>query len=586
MMSLAAPGYFAAALAAAAVVVALHLLGWRRPTPSLLPTARFAPSIAVRAVSRDVRLTDALLLAVRVLALLLAGLALSRPILAAGRRGVARVIVMDASRSVAGTDQVEDSARAHARGADTTSYIRVDSMARLLSDSVLGARAEARGTLTAGLIVAVREARRLQRQYDHVEIVLVSPFARESWDEATRLVRREWPYPVVVVPVVARPTPDRQAHDSLPIDRHFPPVRDPVGAAFALAPRAGTSGALRVVRGAASPSDSLWASLGGVLVSWPESPAVQPAVVVTRTATGKSTRDSDRDTTGIKSRNASGAITGDTIGAPAEHSKGDTTSTIDVITITDHTVAGRFRRAPNVHMHGQVIARWGNGAPAVTESVMGAGCIRSVGFDLAGGGDAVLRPAFLQLVQRLAAFCGDVDWTPIDATTLAQLARPGGAPSIERGADSIRARPSGAASAATVAGAAASGATASGAAAADGASAAGASAAGASAAGATVTGATATSETAIAATAAVATPAGATVAAADAAFERGDTRTTPNAYGVGLASDDLAGSDFAVRWLLVLTCVALVLEWWLRGHRRSIATTGAQRADPGTREAA
>ena len=565
MISLAVPGYFAAALAAAAVVVALHLLGWRRPTPSLLPTARFAPSIAVRALSRDVRLTDALVLAVRVLALLLAGLALSRPILAAGRRGVARVIVMDASRSVAGTDQVEDSARAHARGADTTSYIRMDSMARLLSDSVLGPRAEGRGTLTAGLIVAVREARRLQRRYDHVEIVLVSPFALESWDEATLLVRREWPYPVVVVPVVARPTPDRRAHDSLPIDRHFPPVSDPVGAAFALAPRAGTSGALRVVRGAASPSDSLWASLGGVLVSWPESPAV----------------------------------------APAANSKGESSSTIDVITTTDRTVAGRFIRAPNVHMHGQVIARWGSGAPAATESVMGAGCIRSVGFDLAGGGDAVLRPAFLRLVQRLAAFCGDVDWTPIDATTLAQLARPVGAPSIERGADSMGARPSGAASAAsaviaaTVAAAAASGATASGAAAADGATAAaaadgataaaaadGAIAAAATAAGATAAGATAAGETAIAATAAVATAAVATVAAADAAFERGDTRTTPSAQWVGLTPDEQAGSDFAVRWLLVLTCVALVLEWWLRGRRRSIATTGAQRADPGTREAA
>ena len=528
MMSLAVPGYFAAALAAAAVVVALHLLGWRRPMPSLLPTARFAPSIAVRAVSRDVRLTDALLLAVRVLALLLAGLALSRPILAAGRRGVARVIVMDASRSVAGTDQVEDSARAHARGADTTSYIRVDSMARLLSDSVLGPRAEGRGTLTAGLIVAVREARRLQRQYDHVEIVLVSPFARESWDEATLLVRREWPYPVMVVPVVARPTPDRRAHDSLPIDRHFPPVSDPVGAAFALAPRAGTSGALHVVRGAASPSDSLWASLGGVLVSWPESPAV----------------------------------------APAANSKGESSSTIDVITTTDRTVAGRFIRAPNVHMHGQVIARWGNGAPAVTESVMGQGCIRSVGFNPAGGGDAILRPAFLRLVQRLAVFCGDVDWTPIDATALAQLARPVGAPSIERGADSIRARPSSAATAA-------------------GATSAGASAAGATAAGATAAGATAAGATAAGATAAGATAAGATSAAgADAAFERGDTGKTPNAYWVGLTPDEQAGSDFAVRWLLVLTCVALVLEWWLRGRRRSIATTGAHRADPGTREAA
>ena len=491
-MSLALPGYFAAALAAAVAVAALHLLAWRRPTPSPLPTARFAPSVAVRAVSRDVRLSDALLLAVRVLALLLAGLAMSRPLLVGGRHGVARVIVMDASRSVAGTDEVEDSARAHAEGADATSYLRVDSMARLLSDSVLGPRIEARGTLTAGLIVAVREARRLQRRYEHVVIVIVSPFARESWDEATLVVRREWPSPVVAVPVAARPTPVRQPNGALPIDRHFPPVGDPVGAAFALAARAGMSRALHVVRGAASPSDSQWAALGGVLVSWPESP----------------TMDSTMD------------------------------AIVNVITTTGVTVSGRFARMPNVRLNGQTIARWGNGVPAVSESVVGHGCIRSVGFSPAGGGDAMLQPAFLRLVQRLAAFCDEVDWTPIGAAALAQLAEPVGTPSVTKGVDGVRAE-----SARNVA-------------------------------------------DALIATNADAKAAGAKAAGAGTAFASGETRTTPNASWVGRAPDAQVGSEPVVRWLLALTFVALALEWWLREHRRSTLTTRSQSAVPGAREAA
>ena len=63
MIALALPWLFGAALAASAVVAALHLLSVRRPPELLLPTARFLPERDVRAISRTRRPSDLLLLA-------------------------------------------------------------------------------------------------------------------------------------------------------------------------------------------------------------------------------------------------------------------------------------------------------------------------------------------------------------------------------------------------------------------------------------------------------------------------------------------------------------------------------------------
>ncbi|MBK6305394.1 MAG: BatA domain-containing protein [Gemmatimonadetes bacterium] len=180
MLTLAAPWALAAGAVASAVVLGLHLLAWRRPAPTPLPTARFAPPSAVRAVSRDLRLSDRLLLLVRVAVLLLAGLALARPAWTPVRSGTARVFVLDASRRVARVGDVADSARALSAGAAVTAWVRVDSVARLLSDTTLGPRAAVRGALGAGLVAAVREAVRLARVHDTVEVVVVSPLPRRA----------------------------------------------------------------------------------------------------------------------------------------------------------------------------------------------------------------------------------------------------------------------------------------------------------------------------------------------------------------------------------------------------------------------
>ncbi len=204
MPVLAAPAYLLAALAASAVVVALHLWGWRRPPAVPLPTARFVPPSAVRALSPEVRPSDLLLLALRVLALLLAGTALARPAVAPRRAGDARVIVVDASRRVGRMAEAMDSARAHAAGADAVSWIRVDSAAWTAGDSAVGERGEVRGRLGSGLVAAIREAHRLARTHGRVAIVVVSPFAAESWDEGVEAMRGSWGGALVPVRVAAR----------------------------------------------------------------------------------------------------------------------------------------------------------------------------------------------------------------------------------------------------------------------------------------------------------------------------------------------------------------------------------------------
>lgn len=423
MLALAAPGYLLAALAASAAVVALHLLGWRRPPAVALPTARFVPHAAVRAVSRQVRPSDLLLLALRVAALLLTGLAMARPAMAPRRAGVARVIVVDASRRVASMTEAMDSARAHVGAARTISWIRVDSSARVVTDSAIGERGEGRGRLGSGMVAAIREAHRLARTHERVAIVIVSPFAAESWDAGVEAMRGSWDGEVVPVrvpvrvtervavrdgraepgremgeeapfrepPVAARARTASFAAGGTPAARELPPVGDPIGVAFARALDA-SAPPVRVRRSAASASDSAWAREGGIVVSWPEERGDDAAALPLETAGTTSAPD-------------------DATGAPDA-----------VLTTGSVTAAGHFRRSRVALPTGTTILRWGDGAPAATEAALGRGCIRTVGVTVSTVGDLVLRPAFLRLVREVAGVCGGGSDTVVDDVTLARWA--------------------------------------------------------------------------------------------------------------------------------------------------------------------
>lgn len=382
MMTLAAPWALLAAGLAAAVVVTLHLLAWRRPTPTPLPTARFVPPSAVRAVSRDLRLSDLALLLVRVAALLLAGLALARPAWTPRRSGIARVLVLDASRRVARVSDVADSARVRSAGTDATVWVRVDSVARVLADSSIGARADVRGALGAGLVAGIREGVRLAKSHETVELVVISPFAAESWDASMEPLRAQWTGALSVVRVAAREAAPWDSSGGAPqLPRVLTAANDPVGAAFQLAIDSAVRN-LRVIRAPLSADDSAWARNGGLVVAWP-----------------------------IMAR-ADSAAPGGAI----------TEATTQAIVAGDRTVIGRFVRAPVEVSAGRTIARWGDGSPAAHEVALGRGCVRRVGIGVPSSGDAVLLPAFLAFVRQLATPCDGGNARLIDSARLSAWA--------------------------------------------------------------------------------------------------------------------------------------------------------------------
>ena len=127
-MSFAAPAFAWVGAGLALGVVALHLLAWRTPPASPLPTARFAPDAPVRTISAAVRPTDLVLLAVRVLVILLVSVALAGPRFASRARGLARVIVVDRSHGPEAWTSIGRVARSAYRRGDA--LVLLDSAAR------------------------------------------------------------------------------------------------------------------------------------------------------------------------------------------------------------------------------------------------------------------------------------------------------------------------------------------------------------------------------------------------------------------------------------------------------------------------
>jgi hypothetical protein len=374
-VSIAAPLFLWIASAVALATVAAHLLAWRRPPSSPLPTARFAPERPARVVSRAVRPTDLLLLALRVAMVMLVGLALARPTFARERRGEARVVVIDRSRSVGDARAVTDSARAVFRPGDA--LVVFDSSAREVTvpaaDSIpfrQGAAApRARGSLSAALVAAVRSAERLARERDSVEIVIVSPVTLDEIDAATLAIRDRWPGPVRVVRAGATPS------DTLAPAR--PDVRasagDPVVAALSLVGPVDGGATVRVRRADPTAADTAWARGGGTLVAWPVS---QPP------ARWNARPDPDTAFSVIAS-----------VG-----------SGLDAASATTATVVAPFERAADPPP-GRAIAYWGDGSPAATETSLGGGCVRSVAVRVPVVGDLALTPAFRSFARRMAEPC-------------------------------------------------------------------------------------------------------------------------------------------------------------------------------------
>ncbi|MFN8670429.1 MAG: BatA domain-containing protein [Gemmatimonadaceae bacterium] len=449
MPTLAAPSFLLGAALAAGVVVALHLLAWRRPVPRPLPTARFVPASSARAVSRAVQLRDVALMLVRVAALLLAGLAMARPTFSAARSGVARVLVLDASRRVASAREVADSARAAASGAvasgaATVVRVRVDSAARVLPDSALGDIAPVRGTLGAGMIVATREARRLARTHERVEIVVISPFAAESWDASMEAVRERWEGPVRAVRVAAV---NDSAADARATDGVGAPgtLRDPVDAALALAmpSPAVARGGVHLVRDALTSADSIVARNGGVVIAWPRATVPESAFATRALTLG------DRTTIGRLAPTTAFAESPDAALDDSAARRAGASSPRPTTTGA-RSGGGRSLRSGMLPI-GNILARWDDGTHAAVESALGAGCIRTVAVALSADGDAALSTSLRAALRELAAPCGGGSVAVVDSARLAnwakpredtlagdRTARPAIAPDVEQGRDTQR----------------------------------------------------------------------------------------------------------------------------------------------------
>lgn len=193
-MTFAAPAYLLAAALGAVIVAALHLIAERRPPSTSFPTARFVPDAPPAAMARRARPSDPWLLLLRIAIVLLVGLALARPRTAPSRRAVARVTLVDVSRAVAPDADV--AARARALASDA--LVAFDSAAAAVTPSALDSlerrgAARPRGSLSAGLVAAIRAGAALAERADSLELAIVSPLAAEEIDRATVAIRDRWP---------------------------------------------------------------------------------------------------------------------------------------------------------------------------------------------------------------------------------------------------------------------------------------------------------------------------------------------------------------------------------------------------------
>jgi len=352
------PSAIAIAAAASLVAIALHFIARSRPVAEIFPTARFIPQRAIHARTRSLALTDVLLLLLRVLAIMLLGVAVAGPLFAAGRR-VTRIVIADRSRAVANIATVRDSARAYFRDGDElivfdSSAARVAGATAIDSVAVTGAR----GSLSAALSAASRAAVRVAPRTDSIEMLLVSALADDETDDATARIRAVWGGRIRIVRVANAAAPATSG--TLEVRA---PANDAVAAGLSLLPMSVFSSPVRVVRERVTSEDSAWARVGGhVLVHWPVN---------------------DSSTNWVH------RATIDAIGG---------------VSANGETVVARFPRLWS--LQGSAVARWADGEAAAVERAVGDGCIRDVAVLIDDASDVTLRAPFRRFASELVGPCG------------------------------------------------------------------------------------------------------------------------------------------------------------------------------------
>ena len=394
-MTFLAPAFFFASLAVAAAVVALHFIVTRQPRAAILPTARFVPDTRATTVARAPRPSDLPLMLLRVLTILAAGAGLAKPVLTPSRGAEARVILVDVSRSARDSMAIRDSVRAIYREGDAV--VVFDSSARMLTGNVsdtLGALAPStrRGNLSAALIAALRAGSSLRARADSLELLIVSPFAKEEFDAATDSIRTLWPGKARLVRL-GQSADTSSVQETLVVQTD---ANDPLLISVAQAQVPGirypVPGTRYPVPGIRNPAPGTRYQAPGTrrtLVDWPSSS--RPRFAVSR---------SQRDTVG---------------GVMTDESR----------------VVSTFERRwtfPADSLRGaDVIARWVDGEPAAIEKPDATGCVRSVAIPVTPVGDFVIRKDFVRFVSSLSRACtATTSLTPADPDAVAKLEGKGG----------------------------------------------------------------------------------------------------------------------------------------------------------------
>ena len=363
-MSFLAPGFFYASLAVAAAVVALHFIVTRQPRAAVLPTARFVPNLPANATARATRPSDLLLMLLRVLLVLLIGAGLARPIFKPSRNKSARVILVDASRSVGDISAVRDSAARYYRDGDA--LIVFDSAAKVVSanarDSIRAVvKADREGRLSGALVSALRVGSSLRDKADSLELVVVSPLASDEFDAATDSIRSLWKGKATLVKIGAK---EVSATTVAPVQLRSA-SGDPL--AVTVARLGQLAGAATIVRDGINAGDAQPASEGKALVDWPVSARPQRA-----SATAKV----------------------DTIGAVVFGSS-----------VVVSAFPRRWAFTPDSIRAARVVARWTDGEPAAIEWTRAKGCVRSVAVPVNPVGDLPLQAGFAQFAREMAGPC-------------------------------------------------------------------------------------------------------------------------------------------------------------------------------------
>ncbi len=383
-MTLLAPVLLFASLAVAAAIVALHFIVTRQPRSSLLPTARFVPDTRATTIAPAKRPSDLLVMLLRVVTVLAVGVALAKPVFLRARRPNARVVVVDASRSVRDSMAVRDSARAVYQEGDAV--VVFDSAARVLvgniGDSIAHVSpATKRGNLSAALIAAVRAGSSLRDRADSLDLVIVSPFAKEELDAATDSIRGLWRGTARLVHAGAENS--RGGQDAPGKIAVVAAADDPLAITVGFVhPNAGTNAVIERANSAAS------ITTAGVLIDWPATNRPRGAVSRARA---------------------------DTVGG---------------ITTAEASVIAPFERSwtfPADSLRGaDVIARWADGEAAAIERPADSGCVRSVAIPVASLGDLAIGHDFVRLVGSISRPCAQVAATiPADPGAVARLIRSG-----------------------------------------------------------------------------------------------------------------------------------------------------------------